>query len=138
MYSVKTLGSSFKGAVFIYHTTVMYRNFHNRSSTLNVLKEAFVSNQVVFYLSKNFYLVDELNEKSSRFKSSGLIKFWRSKFADNDQNANMLKHIPSKLKVKHLQGIFSLLIDGFTISAVTFLIELSVHFCRRFTRFRIN
>lgn len=126
-YLRKTLDSTFKGAVFSYHSIVSYKNVLNRKNfTYNILDEAFITNQIVFYFTKNFFLIDEINEKIIQFQENGLINYWMAKYIDQgDATASVLRRISSALTFKHLNGTFKLLIYGLMLSLIAFVAELT-------------
>lgn len=123
---MKTLDSSFDGAVFYYKSIVLYTNsINHRNFTLQILNEALVTNLIVFYLSKNFYLVDEIDDKISQFKASGFIQLWSSKYFKEGPNSN---RDPTSLSMEQLQGTFKVLSFGLLLSFVSFVFELkSIH-----------
>lgn len=113
---------SFKGAVFRYTSVVYYLNRKNKQNyTLNILEEFLLTNQFVFYFSKNFYLVDEINEKISQLKSNGLIEHLQWKYFTLDKK---LKDYPSMLTLENLSGIFKLLAYGLAAAMCALVIEL--------------
>lgn len=106
-----------------YHKQILYKNLVNRKHFFyNVLDEVFLTNQIVFYFTKNFYLIDEINKKISQFKANGLIIFWMAKYIENDKNRS--KEPPSRLNIKHLNGTFELLVCGLIIASMVFVVEL--------------
>lgn len=126
----KTLDPSNKVVVCHYLSVVSYINsLKPRNYTLRILNEALVSNQIVFYFTKNFFLVDEFNEKISLFKANGLINFWMSRYA----GANVIKKedIPTKLTLINMQGTFELFLYGLTVAIILFVNECFVnrYFC---------
>lgn len=125
-YVFKTLDSSFKGVVFNYYSIVSYKNFINRENfTLNILNEAFLTNQIVFYFSKNFYLVEKFNSKISQFKSIGLINFWMSQYTSSHElKSKTMKYVQTSLRIIHLEGVFLLLIYGLSFATIVFVIEI--------------
>lgn len=136
-YAFKTLNSSFKGAVFNYYSIVSYKNFANRDNfTFNILNEAFLTNQIVFYFSKNFYLVEKFNSKISQFKSIGLINFWMAQYtSSHGLKSKTMKHIQTSLKIIHLEGVFLLLTYGLSFATVVFVIEIILQlFIRKYVK----
>lgn len=130
-YLQKTLDSSFKGAVFAYHSNVLYLNMINKQNfSYSVLNEAFVTNPVAFYFTKNFYLVEEFNTKISQCKANGLINFWLSKYASS--TAQKAVDFPSRMTVKHLQGTFEVLLYGLIGALIAFVLELNFERLRIF------
>lgn len=122
---MKTLDPSKKSVVCHYYSVISYLNsLNSRNFTLRILNEVLVSNQIVFYFTKNFYLVDEFNEKISFFKASGLINFWMSRYAGPD--TMKAEDIPTKLTLLNLQGTFELFLYGIIISVTMFAGEVFV------------
>lgn len=122
-YALMTLEPSFKGSVFHFSSTVSYINTLNRHNfKLKYLKEAFLTNQIVFYFTKNFYLLDEVNDKISQFKANGVINFWISKYIDEVSSANRNVSL-SPLNMQQLIGIFELLLCGWLLALVAFIVE---------------
>lgn len=67
-YLLETLDKKFPGAVCHYYSIVSHINsLNSRNFTLRILDEALLTNPIVFYFAKNFYLVDAINEKISQF-----------------------------------------------------------------------
>lgn len=113
----------------MYFSAVSYKNLINRQNySLNILSEAFITNQIVFYFSKNFYLVDDINDLTCLLKASGLFNFWMSKYMSKDQKS--MKKIASSLKLIHLKGVFELLIYGLSFAFVVFIAEISFFLLR--------
>lgn len=120
----KTLDPTWKGVVFSnYRQTLHLNNVYRKNFTFTILDEALVMNQIVFYFSKNFYLVDEINKILSKFRASGLITYWMSKY----QNAGKAgkRKFQTSFKITNLVGIFEMLIFGLTLSFLSFVVELS-------------
>jgi hypothetical protein len=76
----------------------------------------------VFYFTKNFYLVDEINEKISQFHSSGLIDFWISNYLIVDHKSN--NEFPSVLTMKKFEGIFAILSFGWFLAIGALIFEV--------------
>lgn len=135
-YLLKTLDPSFKGAVLRYGSIISYMNQVNKHNfTLKVLNEAFVTNQFVFYFTKNFYLVDEINQKIGQFHSSGLIKFWMSKYSDDEEKNK--KEMPSILNMKRLEGIFEIFLFGLLFATSVFVFELFLNHVKKLKFFQL-
>lgn len=119
----RTLSPSFKGAVFNYLTTVQYINSQNsRNFSYNILNEALLINEIVFYFTKNFFLVDEINFSLSHLKSGGFINFLRSKYLSKTFQSNYL--FKSSLNLRQLGGVFKILLYGWLISCCMFFLEV--------------
>ncbi|CRK92117.1 CLUMA_CG005842, isoform A [Clunio marinus] len=123
----KTLNPKFKGALFNYMTQVFYLNQLNyKEFSYRICKEKFLSNPMVFYFQKDFYLVNEFNDKMNDLKENGLINLWISKYVDKrftNQKETLVGALP--LNVHHLLAIFELWIGGLVISFIIFILEHS-------------
>ena len=79
---------------------------------------------VVFYLQKNSYLTEVLNEKVENLKSAGLIDYFISKYLDPKYlRLKKAEQRPKKLNLKELLGAFQLFVFGILSSAVVFVVE---------------
>jgi hypothetical protein len=131
----ETLDPNFKGAVFRYRSVIAYTNqYYKKNFTLEILDESLLTNEFVFYFAKNFYLVDEINDKISQFKSNGLIDCLMKKYFVKDKKG---KDPPAGLKFKQLSGIFELLVYGWISATCVMLVEVFVNFIRRIQRKKV-
>lgn len=128
-YSLKTLNPEFKGVVFQYITNTLYNNRENfKSFTYKICREPLMTNHVVFYFSKSFYLIDEINDKIRIFRSSGIINYFVSRYADEKfRKIEMTNDGPSQLTVNHFIGIIQLWIFGLAVSVALFAVEFILH-----------
>lgn len=109
-----------------YESNIKFLNQINKNNfTFKILNEAFITNQFVFYFSKNFYLVGEINEKISQLKASGFIKVWIKKYFIDDKK---VKEMPSSVKFSEVFGTFELLVFGWIGAVCVFLLELVFKF----------
>lgn len=123
-YIMKTLDPTFKGAVAERVCSILYRNSINKQNfTLKMLNEVLVSYQIVFFFSRNFYLLDEFNEKLSQFQANGLLNFWRSNYMSSA--SEKLAIIPSSLDLMQLRGVFTLYMFGLLCACAALLSELT-------------
>lgn len=98
-----------------------------------------MTNHLVIYFRKSFYLVDEINDKIRLFKSSGIINFFISKYADEKyKKIQTGDDGPSKLTVNHFIGIIQLWLFGLVISFVSFVVEIFAIKIRKSLRFVKN
>jgi hypothetical protein len=122
----QTLNSSFKAGVvgtfdiFLHLNKINHKNF-----TYNILDEKIGSVPVVFYLRKNSFFTEVVNEKLRVFASSGLTGKWIDD-ALQPQFSRRQKKVQKQqvLTVKKLSGAFKLTIFGWMISIVGFLCEV--------------
>lgn len=126
-----TFDSTFKGAVTIdYAQAAYYNKVHHRNETFKICKEQMFSGQVVFYFQKDFYLVQEFNDKIKYLKAAGILDIWLRKYIDNKYlNFKQPKIGSRKLKFRNLQGGFQLFCGGILISTFIFSMEI-VSRCR--------
>lgn len=123
-YSRKTLDPEFTGVVFQYVTTALYSNQINQKSfTYKICKESLMTNHLVIYFRKGFYLVDEINERIMHFQAGGLMNYFIGKYADEKFKLTDTSEGPSELTVNQMIGIFQLWSFGLAFSIVTFIAE---------------
>lgn len=87
--------------------------------------------QITIYATKNYFLVDALNEKIEMMKSAGLIDFWLDEFVDKGYLRVKIPKYPKVLTLTHLTGSFQVLIFGLLASLVAFLLEFLKRKLRR-------
>lgn len=123
-YSRKTLDPEFKGVVFQYVTTALYSNQMNHNSfTYKICKESLMTNHLVIYFRKGFYLVDEMNERIMNFQAGGLTNYFIAKYADEKFKLTDTSEGPSELTVDQMVGIFQLWSFGLAFSLFIFIAE---------------
>lgn len=99
-------------------------SLNKKNFTYNMLKESVLTNQIVWYFRRNFFLRDAFNEKISQFKANGLINFWMSRYLNSSDVQATESRVPTSLNLDQVQGIFSLLICGTIVASVGFIVEL--------------
>lgn len=130
-YLQKTLKSTFKGVVFNYCITILYSNsLNHKNFTYNILNEALITNEIVFYFTRNFYLVYEINEKVSHLKSGGFINYLMSKYLSKDFTKKNV--LIESLSMKQLHGIFQILMYGLLLALVVFFMEMTWKLFKKF------
>lgn len=127
-YSLMTLDDNFKGVVFQYITAALYRNQRNfKNFTLKICTEPLMTNHLIFYFRKDFYLIDEVNERIGIMKSSGIVEYFISKYADKKfKQVSSDSTGPSKLELHHFIGVYQMWSFGLALSFLTFLVELTI------------
>ncbi|KAG5670748.1 hypothetical protein PVAND_000989 [Polypedilum vanderplanki] len=127
-YRHKTLDSSFNGVVFNYEYQVVYLNFLNKKDySYLILKERFVTNQMVFYLQENHFLKDAMSEKINWFRDFGILHKIILEYVDNF----FLNKLPPEkaaksLKFQELSAIFGLWLAGLGFSFIVCLVEVGI------------
>jgi hypothetical protein len=81
---------------------------------------------IVIYTNKDFYLLDEINERLALFSSAGLVNFWRYQSINLKSIKIKEESSPRVLNFESLRGCFEVLVIGCAVASVTFLIELAV------------
>lgn len=89
-----------------------------------ICKEVLFSAPIVIFTSKDFYLLGEINEKIGILQSTGLISFWQLQCFNHDLLKIKSKKQPNVLTLNHLNGCFHILLLGFALSSVCFIIEV--------------
>lgn len=124
-YCRKTLDPEFKGVVFQYITTALYINQMNHESfTYKICKESLMTNHLVIYFRKGFYLVDEINERIMNFQAGGITNYFIGKYADEKFKITDNQEGPSELTVAQMIGIFQLWSFGLAFCLIIFIAEL--------------
>lgn len=119
--------STFKGA---YGGSITYFLYTNQISSKDMnnkfCKDIFLTIPVVIYITKNFYLLEALNDKIKLLNSAGLINFWHfHQYIDENALTRKLKgsENPKVLTLYHFEGCFGILLCGILISSIVFVVE---------------
>lgn len=86
----------------------------------------FITIPLVFYVKKDFYLLDALNDKIELLKAAGLINFWQSQDIHIEILKDKSPNFARVLKFTQLVGCFQLLLFGLLISFIVFLLEIAI------------
>ena len=118
---------NFKGAFSKTFTGALYLNQLNFNSTMfKICKEVYLTQPIVVYVQKDFYLVNEINEKILLFQAAGLVQHWHSKTVDNKflkiEESMSLK----ALNIHHLYGSFQLWLCGCGVTVLVFIGEFLI------------
>lgn len=119
----------------------MYDNAMNRSNyTLRTCKEIISFTSVVFYFTKNFYLVNEFSELIQRFDSAGLIAQILSKYGDAYSTNKIQKNAPSALTYQNIEGFFILFYAGCVLASISFVCEIvrALYESKKYTKFHFQ
>jgi hypothetical protein len=130
---------NFKGAFSKTLTGALYLNQLNHNATMfKICREPYMTLPIVVYVQKDFYLLNEINEKILLFQAFGLIEHWHSESVDskflNVEEATTLK----ALNVHHLWGTFQTWICGCFVGSLVFGGELLVWRRRRLEGFSVD
>jgi hypothetical protein len=112
--------SSFNGVVA---ATVSYAK-DPKMPPLLVCKEVSTSVSVVIYTSKNFFLLNAINEKIEDLKASGLIDYWEILSWRRKNDALETTKTPKVLSLKRLIGCIQLFLCGCFLGFVVFIFEI--------------
>lgn len=118
---------------------IEYLNEYNRRR-LRVMKDCFSQYSVVMALSKNSPFTEVFNKELSRLLEHGFIKFWFEDMKKYSKfNFDLFYELYSfyeielrkPLGIENLQGIFLLLVLGFSISFCLFVLEITYCKCKK-------
>lgn len=99
-----------------------------------ICREPMRVDNIVMYFPKNFFLVGAINEKLSGLISSGIIKYFIQNFTK--LNTKPIESGPKELNLRHLEGIFKVLLIGCATSTLILLLE-NFH-AKLFKKLKIN
>lgn len=115
----------FKGAFSKTLTGALYLNQLSFNTTLyKICKEPYMTLPIVMYVQKNFYLLDEINEKILLFQAAGLIEHRHSKTVDSNFLNIKEEIVLKKLNMHHLYGSFQIWFCGCAIGGLIFITEI--------------
>lgn len=105
---------------------VLYANqLNHKQFAYTILKEYWFINNIVMYMQKDFYLVDDFNEIISRLTSSGLINYWVSnEIRLKEKTAEV--YLPMGLNIFQMQGIFEIWLYGLILSSICAILEIII------------
>lgn len=113
---------STKGVFALSLQRILYAN-QNKSldRRYKICKQPLFVMPFVIYTKKNFYLLNALNDKIGRLRSSGLIAYWRIE----EENLRLFKSQKSNeaLRLKHLGGCFQVWILGCLLGLTVVVFE---------------
>lgn len=121
--------SDFKGALADQRSLIIHANKIKSTDKALMLREPFLTLPSVLYVTKNFYLIDTLNEELENIKSCGLMKLWQWKYVDKDFEKVEVSKQPKVIEVQHLLGCFQILIWGLFLSSLIFALEILSRKC---------
>lgn len=129
----KPLKHSRKATYMVTLMDVMWANQrHLKKFVHKTCKEVMMTNSIVLYYPKNFYLSDAIDKKLSIFISSGIKGHWLNKFMNKP--SSVYKRGPKQFTVQRLAGFFNVFLIACALSFAIFLLE-HFHFRIR-NRFR--
>lgn len=125
LFRNKTRDPSFKGAIFNYMTQILYLNqLNHKNFTYKICREQFLTNQMVFYWHKDFYLLNEFDDKITALAENGLIDQWMKTYINSRyMNLKEPKRGPMPLNFYHLLGSFEVFVGGVLVAGTCFLLE---------------
>lgn len=109
--------------------SVIHSNMKNKNKFVHrVCKENIWSNSLVVYFAKDFYLIEEIDNKISLFQSSGILSHFINRYVDRRYwNARSIDKGLQRLSFQHLEGAFKLWIILLFISSIIFVAEVCVN-----------
>jgi hypothetical protein len=132
-YRRKTLEPSFKGVVLDFLVeTLMFNANTRRNFTYTIAKQRVLPLRGVFYMVKDFYLIDPLNRRLEQLKSYGIIDHLVERNLDLKKALQVSPAVkavssPSVLSVDNLRAAFQLWSYGICFCWFAFMCELIYH-----------
>lgn len=118
---------TFKGAMGRPLMKVIYLNQISSSENFNkICKDVFMTIPVVIFSKKDFYLLDKLNHLIGIFQASGLIDFWHYENVDKKIIVDKTSKVATILTFNQLLSCFQILLLGYFLSFVVFIVEASM------------
>lgn len=117
--------SDFSGIIFL--PTAQMKHFNSQRSCLKKIEfidqpRSYVP--LAYHVSKySFYLKEMINHRIEIFQSAGLIKYW-TELNTRQQNQHNVNNLPTKLTLKHVSILFYIMIIGYLVSTVIYLMEV--------------
>lgn len=129
---------NFPGAIALSLRSMLYMNqiLGVNERRYYYCNEILVMVPIVIYTQKDFFLINEINNKIEVFKSAGLIEYWD--FKGGDEKALNTGKYPGVLTIDHLTGSFQILILGSFISSIVFIIEILFNFFKKRSTSRVD
>jgi hypothetical protein len=125
----KKIDENLKAAYMAPQTEIINRNRLSRGKfTLKVCAEQVSVMNIAIFYTRNFYLKYEIDVKLRQFDAAGLLGYWINKHADKRYLAVKKRSSgPKKLNVRHLSGVFKIMLMGHAVATVVFIFELLVY-----------
>lgn len=101
-------------------------NQDDTKRSFKILREQWITNFIVFYTPKNFYLLNELNDYVDLLLSSGIMNRIISTYLDNESKffkAKLENFGPTGLSMANLQSAFNLWLYGIGVAALVAVLE---------------
>lgn len=124
--SLKTLDPTFKGATFAYlGQALMWNKQSVKNFTNRFCPEIFLLDQRVFYFSKDFYLIEEINHQISALNSNGIMMYLNKKYVDIAfYNMKPIIFGPHPITFQQISGIFYVCGVLLVIAKIVFVAEI--------------
>jgi hypothetical protein len=116
---------NFKG---IYEESLHKLRYMNQLQPLTlrkkICKEVFMIIPEVIYTKKDFFLLDEFNNKIETVKAAGLIMYWKERYIQEHKLNEKETKSPKTLTLNHFKGCFGILGLGTAIALFVFICEV--------------
>jgi hypothetical protein len=127
--------SSFKATFSDSVTTISYKDQKKDKDVRHTIcKDVLLTLPKVIYTIKDFYLLDEFNDKIELLKSAGLIDFWFFQLVDKQASTEKVKQHSKSLNLQHFEGCFGILFCGNFVGFIALVFEVSMKKYRDFRR----
>jgi hypothetical protein len=98
----------------------------NEQNRQKICDEVFATVPLVIYTTKNFWLLEGINEKIGTFKAAGLMDFWYFQFIDREKSRVVrVDKAPKILSLGQFQGCFLVLLSGLGLGLGIFVMEIA-------------
>ncbi|KAG5681329.1 hypothetical protein PVAND_010776 [Polypedilum vanderplanki] len=133
----KEVDENLKAAFMTPQTNVINRNQMNQGKfSLKVCDELVSVINIAIFFKRNFFLKTAIDENLKNFDAAGFFTYWFNKHADKKfLNAKDGITGPKKLNMEHLFGVFNIMLIGYAIATIFFILEI---FIFKFKGFRMN
>jgi hypothetical protein len=114
------------GVVFSYLYQVLYFNSINKeNSNYIIAKEIYVTNSLVIYFQRNYFLSHKIDEQIERYNEAGLIRRILTRYVDFTLLKTKTEDSkdPEKLSSDQLSAVFQIYFTGVLTSIMVFLVE---------------
>lgn len=121
----QSLGTREKAFMIITREDLLSHSLHHDDFPYFIVKEKLYLENYVMYFAKDYVLKIGIDESIQQIKAGGFFIHWTSQY-DRTDKWKQKKTGPKVIMFKHLRASFNLLLIGFLLASVTFLIEVGV------------
>lgn len=101
-----------------------YVNQNYKADVFKVIPQSIMNQKLGIYLSKHSFLSDRLNEVIKMLRGFGIVHFWYQQEVDINYVTNEHAEANNIIGLKHLEMPFKLLVMGYIMGILIFIMEL--------------